>query len=96
MPLDDIEIGRLLQKMDEIGKQLDDLNLRMNQWQPIIDEAQKQQTDTRSAKLSLTVAAIIGFSLWITTMAVWYIQRGGAVPVQTTPPPVPAAHDGGK
>jgi hypothetical protein len=85
MPLDDIEIGRLLQKMDEMVSQLETLNARMTAWQPIIDEAQKQQTRSRSIHLSITVAAVVGFSLFFLTAATWYIRSGGAVPYNTVP-----------
>ena len=80
MPLDDIEMGRLLQKMAEMVEQLASLNAKMTAWQPIIDEAQKQQARSRSMNLSITVAAIIGFSLFFITAATWYIRTGGPMP----------------
>lgn len=80
MPLDDIEIGRLLQKMDEMVSQLESLNIRVTAWQPIIDEAQKQQSRNRSMNLTITITAVIGFSLFFLTAAVWYIRSGGPVP----------------
>lgn len=78
MPLDDIEMGRLLQKMDEMVTQLESLNAKMTAWQPIIDEAQKQQIRSRSMNLSITAAT-------------WYIRSGGPMPsgvgtVQQTSP----------
>lgn len=85
MPLDDIEIGRLLQKMDEMVAQLESLNARVTAWQPIIAEAQNQQMRSRSMNLSITVAAVIGFSLFFLTAATWYIRSGGAVPYNTVP-----------
>lgn len=85
MPLDDIEIGRLLQKIDELVNQMESLNSRITAWQPIIDESQKQQARTRSMNLSITVAAVIGFSLFFLTAATWYIRSGGPVPYNTIP-----------
>lgn len=96
MPLDDIEIGRLLQKMDEMVSQLESLNARMTAWQPIIDEAQKQQARARSMNLSITVAAVIGFSLFFLTAATWYIRSGGPVPNNIESPRPTAPVTGGK
>ena len=88
MPLNDIELGRLLQKMDEMVTQLESLNAKVNAWQPIIDEAHKQQIRSRSMNLSITVAAVIGFSLFFLTAATWYIRSGGPMPqnVESTQP----------
>lgn len=85
MPLDDIEIGRLLQSMDEMSETVRDMNIRMTRWQPIIEEMEKQMTEKRSRNLSLTVAAVVGFSLFFLTAATWYIRAGGAVPYNTVP-----------
>lgn len=85
MPLTDIETGQLLQKVEEMGNQLVDMNARLMRYQPVWDEMEKQMNEKRSRNLQLTVATIIGFSLFFLTAATWYIRSGGAVPYNTVP-----------
>lgn len=85
MPMTDVEIGRMLQSFDEMSKQLESIVKKLELWQPIIDTAHKQQVDSRSRNLTLTVALVASIGVWLVTMSVWYIQKGGPVPVNTAP-----------
>lgn len=83
MPMTDVEIGRMLQSFEEMGRQLEAICKKMELWQPVIEEAQKRQQDSRSRNLTLTIALVCSIAIWVVTMGVWYIQKGAPVPVMT-------------
>lgn len=90
MPISELELGKTLQSVTEMTKQLENIVKLIEEWRPVIEELKKQQSDNRSRNLSLTVAAAVGFSLFFLTAATWYLRsNNAAVPYNyNTLPPV--------
>lgn len=73
------------EEVEETKKNLEKLSGQLDTWKPMLEDMDKQSKDWRAIRTQLIIAAIIGFSLWIITMAVYYIQKGGPLPLSITP-----------